>query len=257
MLFNKKLAFALFLAMTPFSLQAQTISVGVAANFSTPLLEIINKFQLANSGYYVTLTSKSTGQLETEIIAGGTSGPYDLFLAANAASPQNLYDFHNSLVVGNTFTYAQGYLELWSNKSGVDISAGLPTSFTKTVIANPGTAPYGYAASQILAASPYGITLPDSSVDQKSDITLTYNSIADQTYDYGFVAKSQICTNGVFSGVSHHSYTSGYDPIVQDGIKINRTARTAGENTVLTAFVTYLQTSTGAGDTITKYCYTR
>ncbi|WP_096704330.1 molybdate ABC transporter substrate-binding protein [Magnetospirillum sp. 15-1] len=257
MFIGKRVILAAILAVAPFSLHAQTITVGVAANFSTPLSEIITKFQTANPGYYVTTTSKSTGQLQADIIAGGTSGPYDLFLAANAASPIYLHDYYSSLVVGDVFTYAQGYLELWSNKSGVDISAGLPTNFTKTVIANVPNAPYGVAASQILAADPYYVELPDSRVDQKSDITATYNSVADGTYDYGFVAKSQICLNGSFSGVSHHSYTSGYDAIIQDGIKINRTARTSGENTVLAAFVTYLQTSLGAGDTITKYCYTR
>ncbi len=254
MFIGKRVILAAILAVAPFSLHAQTITVGVAANFSTPLSEIITKFQTANPGYYVTTTSKSTGQLQADIIAGGTSGPYDLFLAANAASPVYLHDYYSTLVVGSVFTYAQGYLELWSPT--VDISAGLPTNFTKTVIANVPNAPYGVAASQILAASPYGITLPDSRVDQKSDITVTYNAVANGDYDYGFVAKSQVCLNGSISGY-HHSYTSGYDAIVQDGIKINRTARTSGENDVLTAFVTYLQTSSGAGDTITKYCYTR
>lgn len=104
------------------------------------------------------------------------------------------------------------------------MAAGLPTNFAQTVIANVPNAPYGVAASQTLAASPYNTTLPDSRVDQKSDITTTYASVFDGTYDYGFGAKSQICLNGSLSGVSRHSYTSGYDAIIQDGIKINRSA---------------------------------
>lgn len=273
MVINNKLAVAaIALAMSQLPLSAanaQTnINVSVAANFSTPLAEIITNFISDSAAlgydYSVTVTSGSTGNLEAAIITAGTSNTTDLFLAADVSHVTDLYSNHLSLTAGSPFAYARGYLELWTNTTGVDVSAGLPTSFTSLAIANPTTAPYGKAAAQVLYPSPYNVIAPstDTRITEYSDITATYNAVNNQTKPWGFVAKSQICQviNGTqtFSGVGHYSYTSGYDNIIQDGIALAVSSRVSGDDrdTELTSFINYLQNSSQGGVTILKYCYT-
>ncbi len=219
------------LALSSLSAQAQTIYVGVAANFSVPLTTLAADFQTKNPGTTVSQVSKSTGVLKSEIIAGGATGPYDLFLAADQAAPADLVANHASLVVaypsGNyPFHYTTGEIALWSsNANPVNISAGLPNPLTANfVIADPATAPYGYAAMQevnnILSAgltpsSSYPVTIGSYAVNIAANIDATYNAVAAGTYKYGFVAKSKICTRPMAScicatrsGTKPPAYTS-------------------------------------------------
>ncbi|PKU22452.1 molybdate ABC transporter substrate-binding protein [Telmatospirillum siberiense] len=278
MLINKKLtvaAVALLLSQLPLSAANATtnITVAVAANFTTPLSEIITAFTSQYSGTTVTVVSGATGDLETNIINyNGSSSTYDLLLAADKSHPDDLVATHAALTYDSTdFLYAHGYLELWTNTTGVNVSSGLPSGFTTLAIAKPSAAPYGLAATEVLA-NVYGIDYTaDSRITQYSTIGTTYSAVNTGAKQMGFVARSQICTvvNGVqtFSGVSHYgSYVSGpadsttahdYDDILQYGVKLARSGRTADETTVLNNFVNFLLNASQGGPTILKYCYTR
>ncbi|HEY0233698.1 MAG TPA: molybdate ABC transporter substrate-binding protein [Afipia sp.] len=269
---------AVLLISSSLASQAQTISVGVAANFADPLADIILAFQAAYGGTTVNMTSKSTGALQADIIAGGTSGPYDLFLAANQTSPQYLVTSYSSLVTpypsGNyPFHYTTGSLVLWSgNINPVNIDSGLPNPLTTNfVIADPANAPYGYAAMQVLNTAPWSLGLtPTSSypvgyVHTATNIDTTFAAVAAGTYPYGFVAKSQVCSNDgsgeVWSGSHHHEYlyndaSHPYDQLVQYGVAINRSARTAPQTAVLQNFINYLLSNADAKAIIESYCYT-
>lgn len=248
-----------------------TIKIGVAANFSATLNSIISSFQnyYNGSGYTFVVTVDSTTNLKNAIIAGGATGPYDLFLSADYAAPLALYTSYNSLVVGSPFKYAIGSLELYSGPANtVDISAGLPSPLTTNlVLADPTKAPYGKAASQVLASSPWNITtIPSGYVFTRPNINATYSAVQAGTYAYGFVAKSAICqyysgAEHYVAGTYHHEYLYNdvahpYTQIQQYGIEI-ALSRTAAQNTELTNFVNFL---TGVGTTlgtaiIQKYCY--
>lgn len=254
------------------SYAAATIKIGVAANFSTTLNAIIASFQnyYNGSGYTFVVTVDSTTNLKNAIIAGGATGPYDLFLSADFAAPQDLFTNHNSLVVGSPFEYAIGSLMLYSGPvNTVNISAGLPSPLTTNiVIADPTKAPYGKAASQVLASSPWNITtIPSGFVFTRPNINSTYSAVQAGTYAYGFVAKSAICqfysgSEHYVAGTYHHEYLYNdaahpYSQIQQYGIRI-ALSRTAAQNTELANFVNFL---TGVGTTlgtaiIQKYCYT-
>jgi molybdate transport system substrate-binding protein len=265
------------LMSSSFAAHAQTISVGVAANFAGPLTDIIAAFQAAYGGATVTMTQKSTGALQADIIAGGTSGPYDLFLAANQTSPAYLVSSYPTLVTpypsGNyPFHYATGSLVLWSNDSTVNINSGLPYPLTTNfVIASPSAAPYGYAAMQVLNSSPWSLglttstTFPAGYVYADSNIDTTFLDVNAKNYPYGFVAKSQVCSNDgsgeTYIGTSHHEYlyndaSHPYDELVQFGVEITRSARTSAQTTVLNNFVDYLLSSADAKAIIEAYCYT-
>lgn len=259
MFMKKTLVAAVFLGMVPMAASAgEDVKVAIAANFVNAMTEITAAYNTA-TGNNVTFDSGATANLEATIIAGAGDSDYDLFLAANSAAPADLYSNHLTLVYSSgtpavyatPFTYAQGGLELWSKT--VDVSAGLPAT-GDMAIANPSTAPYGLAASQVLSGT-YGITLPNARVTQYNDINLTYNAVNTGAQPMGWVARSQICTNGTFPTGYHHSYDSGYTAIVQNGIKLARASRSPAETAVLNDFVNYLTTNTSARATITKYCY--
>jgi molybdate transport system substrate-binding protein len=268
----KKLAFgvsaAVMMMMYSPPLRAETITISVAANFADTLTALTNSY-IANVDPSADFIFKvgATTTLENQIISLGNTGAgqADLFLAANTDAPQDLYTNYSSLVVGSPFTYAQGFLVLWSNTNGVNISGGLPNPFTDDfVIANPSTAPYGLAATQLMAGSPWFYTspIPGGHVFTSTNIGTTYQAVYDTTYKYGFVAASQVCTyhpdttppSKTYTGTSHHAYDSGYSAIIQNGIEINRTTRTSGETDLLNDFVAYLSSTDGL-TIIQSYCY--
>ncbi|MES2261074.1 MAG: molybdate ABC transporter substrate-binding protein [Pseudomonadota bacterium] len=256
------IASALMLAMG--SSMAATLKIGVASNFEIPLRAIVDayKFDFSSSDT-ITVTGGATGTLKAAIISGGsTNGPYDLFLAANQAAPVDLVNNYSSLVEGSSFTYATGYLTLWSNTSGVNVSSGLPSNFYslygQVAIADHITAPYGAAAWTVLQASPHNITsLPDSKVAEYTNIDTTFQAVNTPGKQIGFVAKSQVCQNlgagETFSGTSHYVYTGS--PIVQAGVAIERTSRSGADDTLLSDFINYLRTNSNAQAIIQQYCY--
>jgi molybdate transport system substrate-binding protein len=241
-----------------------TINVAVAANFSGTMSALVATFKVLYPGTNVTFTSDSSAVLQTAII--NHTATYDLFLSADYARPQTLYTTYPTLVIGSPFLYAVGSLELWSPT--VNISSGLPNPLaTNIVIADPTKAPYGLAASQVLASSPWLITtIPSGYVFTSPNIGTTYSAIKNGTYAYGFIAQSSICTykNGVqtFSPGYHHSYlyndaSHPYSRIMQYGIIVNNTGRTPAQNTELTNFINFLKgvgSTTGTG-IVQSFCY--
>jgi hypothetical protein len=188
-------------------------------------------------------------------------------LAADTSAPAYLVNHYSTYVVGSSFHYAQGYLTLWSStKNEIDVSSGLPSSFTSLIIADPSYGTYGYnttdghAAAQVLS-NVYGITLPDSRVT----IGTPYMSVDNGTYPMGFVAKSKTGTCDPSTGAytpnadtyTYYNYAPGtgtYDALIQDGIKIAKT-RTSDQETELTTFVSYLS-NTSSQNVIKSFCYT-
>jgi molybdate transport system substrate-binding protein len=249
-----------------------TITIGVDTSFYATLLKITTAFTIANPGYTFNIYSDATANLKANIIAGGNSGPYDLFLSADKATPDYLVSTYPTYVVGSDFEYAIGSLLLWAN-STTDISAGLPSPLnTNFVIADPTKSAFGYAAAQVLASAPWSIpittTYPSGYVQTDPNIGATYNDVAAKTYPYGLIALSAVCTQNLTTGVqtigfgtSYHQYSYNdpshpYSPITQYGVKINITGRTTDQNTELTNFVSYLTTNTTAKNDIKAACYT-
>lgn len=247
------------------SAQAVNINVAVAANFTNTMNSLIGAFKLKypTSGYTVTFSSDSSAVLQNRIISHSVA--YDLFLSADQARPQQLLTNNPTLVTGPIFLYAVGELELWSPTN--NISAGLPAPLiTNIAIADPSKAPYGAAAAQVLASAPWRITPPFSAANHvilRPNIGLTYTDIKNRVYAYGFIHQSAICklVNGVktFTSGFHHTYpwndtAHPHSKILQYGIKVVNSARTAAQNTELTNFVNFLATPT-AQNIVKSSCY--
>jgi molybdate transport system substrate-binding protein len=266
---------AVLLLASSFVAHAQTtITIYVAANFADPLALLISDY-----GTYVdptanfTVVSGATRDLKNQIISLGNTGvgQADLFLAADEAAPADLATNYSGLVVGSPFTYAQGSLLLWSSiYNELDVSGGLPYPITQNlVVANPTTAPYGHAAAEVLASSPWVITtIPSGYVYTASNIENTYLAVAAGSYSSGFIAQSASCTysggvynfnpNGITYSYKQYLYNDPshpYHPLIQNGIEINRTTRTSDQTALLNSFVSFLSSAQGLAD-IQYFCYT-
>jgi molybdate transport system substrate-binding protein len=123
--------------------------IAVAANFKATLEVLIDALAQSDpasqSNYQ--LVSGSTGVLFAQISAGA---PFDLFLAADSARPEALHN-QNRFSRHLPKVYAQGRLALWIPNRDVPWAAVLATFEGNLALANPALAPYGAAASALLA----------------------------------------------------------------------------------------------------------
>ena len=119
------------------------ITVVAAADLQFALTDIAKIFQ-NETGITVKTIFGSTGKLATQIRAGA---PFDVFLAANMAYPDTLFNL--GLAIARPKNYSYGILVLWSVR-GIDLHAGLrsllDTVVQKVALPDPNHAPYGKAA---------------------------------------------------------------------------------------------------------------
>lgn len=260
------------------SASAATLKIAVAANFATPLDEVINNFKTAfpaYAGYTYEVTSGATGDFAAAIqtdINDGSISTYDIFIAADDIAPQQLYNYEGTTLgthtlVGTPFFYAHGFSVVWSKPGGPNVAGGLPNpdgseySFAvgEVAIANPATAPYGRAATEVLQ-NWFGYTYSNSPTDifsQFTNIGNTYNAVVAGTggVTVGFVAKSQVCRNNKWSeSGTFYQYAEGsdYTPLIQDAVVLTRTGVDV-DSAARAAFAGYL--ANNITDTLLKYCY--
>ncbi len=126
------------------------VRIAAAADLKFALDEVIATFGQANPGIRVEPTYGSSGTFHAQL---RQRAPYDLFLSADIAYPQDLV----SKGIGarrDLFGYARGRLVLWVPKqSRLPVERdGLRalTGATRVAIANPRHAPYGRAAEAVM-----------------------------------------------------------------------------------------------------------
>ena len=95
--------------------RAAETQVAVAANFTAAAKEIGALFEKA-TGHEVPFSFGSTGQLYTQITQGA---PFDVFLAADQARPEEGASPTGFAVAGSRFTYATGRIVLFSIDKGL------------------------------------------------------------------------------------------------------------------------------------------
>lgn len=139
---RRTLLMLLLIVSSPVS--AEAVLIAVAANFKWTLEQINKQFE-ADTGQRIKLSSASTGVLYSQIKHGA---PFDVFFAADRATPEKLAAAMQDTTGGATFCYASGSLVL---AGGDGRLAQLSNPLLSLAIANPVTAPYGRAAEQVLA----------------------------------------------------------------------------------------------------------
>ena len=215
--------------------QADDVQVAVAANFTAPIQAIASDFE-KDTGHKLIAAYGATGQFYTQIKNGA---PFDVFLAADDSTPEKL-EKEGDIVPGSRFTYAIGTLALWSAKDGYinDTDKVLKENqFKHLSIANPKAAPYGLAATQVLAKLGLTDKVKDKIVEGQN-ITQAYQFVSTGNAELGFVALSQIYKDGKLSSGSAWIVPEAmHDPIKQDAVILKK-----GENNpAAKALVEYLK----------------
>ena len=214
---------------------ADEVQVAVAANFTAPIQAIAKDFE-KDTGHKLVASFGATGQFYAQINNGA---PFEVFLAADDSTPAKL-EQEKQTVAGSRFTYAIGTLALWSAKPGYVDAQGevLKTNDYKHLsIANPKTAPYGLAATQVLAK----LNLTEATkgkLVEGQNITQAFQFVSTGNAELGFVALSQIFKDGkVKNGSAWIVPSSLHDPIRQDAVILNK----GKDNPAAKAFIDYLR----------------
>ncbi|WP_095079220.1 molybdate ABC transporter substrate-binding protein [Pseudomonas sp. Irchel s3h17] len=217
------------------SAQANEVQVAVAANFTAPIQAIAADFE-KDTGHKLVAAYGATGQFYTQIKNGA---PFEVFLSADDSTPKKLEQEGDS-VKGSRFTYAIGTLALWSAKDGyVDAKGNVLASnqYQHLSIANPKAAPYGLAATQVLARLGLTDKVKDKIVEGQS-ITQAFQFVSTGNAEVGFVALSQIYKDGkVTSGSAWIVPADMHDPIKQDAVILDK----GKDNPAAKALVDYLK----------------
>ena len=226
---------SLLAVCTAGSAQADEVQVAVAANFTAPLQAIAADFE-KDTGHKLIAAYGATGQFYAQIKNGA---PFEVFLSADDSTPQKLEN-EGDTVKGSRFTYAIGTLALWSAKDGYVDSQGKVLSdnqYQHLAIANPKAAPYGLAATQVLAR--LGLTDQiKAKIVEGQNITQAYQFVSTGNAELGFVALSQVYKNGKVSGGSAWIVPGDmHDPIKQDAVILNK----GKDNPAAKALVDYLK----------------
>ncbi|MCE4052485.1 molybdate ABC transporter substrate-binding protein [Pseudomonas sp. Au-Pse12] len=217
------------------SAQAAEVQVAVAANFTAPIQAIAADFE-KDTGHKLVAAYGATGQFYTQIKNGA---PFEVFLSADDSTPQKL-ESEGDIVKGSRFTYAIGTLALWSAKDGyVDAKGQVlkDNQYQHLSIANPKAAPYGLAATQVLAK--LGLTEQvKGKIVEGQNITQAYQFVSTGNAELGFVALSQIYKDGkLTSGSAWIVPAAMHDPIKQDAVILNK----GKDNPAAQALVDYLK----------------
>jgi molybdate transport system substrate-binding protein len=127
------------------------VRVAAASDLRFALDEVADLVASEHPDVELAVTYGSSGQFVQQI---GNGAPFDLFLSADLAYPQQLVE-EGLAETGDVFSYGVGRLVLWAGEeSPVDPSEGLAAladaSVRTVAIANPEHAPYGRAAVEAM-----------------------------------------------------------------------------------------------------------
>ena len=195
---------------------AAEVSVAVAANFTAPMQKIAQAFE-QETGHKAVLSFGSTGNLYAQIQHGA---PFQILLAADATTPVKI-EKEGLGLAGSRFTYAIGKLVLWSKQPGfVDDKGDILRAgkFQRIAVANPKLAPYGAAAVETMTKLGVLKALQPKIV-QGDNIAQTYQFTATENAQLGFVALSQVMSEGkIAQGSAWLVPAHLHAPIQQDAL---------------------------------------
>jgi molybdate transport system substrate-binding protein len=219
--------------MTETLFAAESLTVGVAANFMLPFRELAVIFE-SRTAKRVEATYTSTGNLYGQIKNGA---PYDLFLSADQARPQLLL---KAGLTDRVFVYARGEVVLWSAGKGFCESENWEKAITlprvrRVAIANPETAPYGEAAKAALQRAGLWREVEAKLVFAQT-VAQVFQYAHTEAVDAGFCARASVYTaqgkRGCYFSVEQAP------PVIQAACVLGRTVKRAEAD----AFAAFLMT---------------
>jgi molybdate transport system substrate-binding protein len=226
-------------ALVLFAAHASEVpNIAAASDLQFALPDIAAAFERA-TGQSVRLSFGSSGNFRRQIADGA---PFDLFLSADASYADALVRERRTLDAG--VVYAIGRLALFvANDSPItpdpqlhDVAAALADGrLSKFAIANPGHAPYGRAAQQVLThAGLWSAIEPHLVLGE--NVSQAAQFAASGAAQGGIIAYSLVRAGAIASHGRHALLpASGYDPLVQKMVLLRRANATAR------AFYAFLQ----------------
>ena len=177
----------LFLVVASCSPKKNTLTIATAANMQFAMNALVEAYE-AETGTECEIILGSSGKLTAQIQEGA---PYDLFFSADTKFPEALKE--SGKTIGAPIIYAQGQLVLWSIKEGRLLSLDLLRSskISYVALANPKTAPYGYAAEEVLKKLNLYDQIKDKLVFGES-ISQVNQFVFTEAADVGFTSKSVV-----------------------------------------------------------------
>ncbi|WP_339724300.1 molybdate ABC transporter substrate-binding protein [uncultured Paraglaciecola sp.] len=244
------LGFILLFSFT-LSVEAKSVHIAVAANFSHTMQSLVTEFE-KTSDFEMVLSFGSSGKFYAQIKQGA---PYELFFSADQAKPNALHK-DKLIIDASRFTYAIGRLAVWSthpdlvNKIESTLKLG---AFNRLAIANPKLAPYGAATLEVLNYLAL-IDATQAKWVRGENIAQTYQFVSSGNADLGFVALSQLLGVNKETRIKNGSYwivpDSMHQPIKQDVVLLRSAASSQGAK----AFLEFMHTNT-ARSIIKQYGY--
>lgn len=168
----KKVFLSLLLASF---LNAGELNIAAAANISYPLEELKAAFNERYPDIKLVINTGASGGFNSQIKNGAD---FDVFLAANMDFATDL----ENLTKNKATSYAKGRLLLFAPKKDANLK-GLENA-SCIAIANPKTAPYGKAATEVLAK-----VKNSNKIIQATSIAATLSQTINAC-EYGFIAAS-------------------------------------------------------------------
>lgn len=198
-------------------------TIAVAANFRHVALQIAEVLE-AETPHRYRIVAGSTGALYAQIRNGA---PFDVFLAADLARPEWLYD-EGLTTADGVLTYATGRLALWMPDAEETVTADslLGPGVRRIAIANPQLAPYGAAAESFLK----GLGLLDKVRPRlvlAGNVSATYSLVASGNAEVGLVAASTLLEAGVAESAFTLAPVGSHRPIEQGAVLLARAAENA------------------------------
>lgn len=166
---------------------SNTLKIATAANMQFAMDSLIDVFQQKTNIECETIVA-SSGKLTAQIMAGA---PFDIFISADIKYPNTL--FEKGFALEKPKIYANGTLVLWTNLENTEPSIALLSNkeIKHITIANPKTAPYGFAAEEFLNKMGILDSLKQKVVFGES-ISAVNRYIYSRSADVGFTAKSVV-----------------------------------------------------------------
>lgn len=190
--------------------EAPSVLVAASANLNRAMPQLVEAFE-EETGIQTVVSLGSTANLTQQIEHGA---PFDVFLSADSAHIDRLIAsrFAES---DSRYIYARGLLALWTlSNSPIELrgpEALLDPGVRFVSIANPGFAPYGAAAFEVLERLGYDELLTDKIVYAQS-ISMAHQYAASGNADIAITALSlAVDSDGTWTEVDR----SLYSPIEQ------------------------------------------
>jgi molybdate transport system substrate-binding protein len=222
----KLMFFTAILFLAQISHAAEELTVAVAANVKYAFDDLAIAFT-QESGIVLKPIFGSSGKIASQVKEGA---PYDVFLSADMAYPQKLFQDGHALAAPKV--YAFGKLVIWTTQNKLDLKNGLPvlasSAVTKVAIANPKVAPYG--AQALVAIEKLGLR---SSIEPKlvfaENIAQVMQYVESANVDVGITAKSLVTAELAGKGHWVDIPTEIYSPIAQGAVILRYGQKNHGE----------------------------